>query len=260
MKILLVEDEPFAQQELKRMLLKLNEDIQIIAILDSVEESIDYLSNNQPPELIFMDIELSDGSSFEIFTKVKVTTPVIFTTAYNEHALRAFKVNAIDYLLKPIEEEALLKAVHKFKEFKQEFSLNSSEANPDFPTGDKLAELFKIANTNFKSRFLITSADKMKYVDVEEVAYFFAQDSTVFLVTKEKKQFIINYNLEQLELSLNPKFFFRLNRKFICNITAVADVQRHFNSRLKVSLTPSVTDEILVSRVKVPELLSWLDS
>jgi len=262
MKILLVEDEPFAQQELKRMLKKFDANLEILATLDSVEETVAYFKTETQPDLVFMDIELSDGSSFEIFTQVKITVPVIFTTAYNEHALKAFKVNAIDYLLKPIEEEALFAAINKFKEIKESYAANpeSGENEDTELISEKFENLLKYASNSYKSRFLVTMADKMKYVDIDDIAYFFAQDSTVFLVTKEKRQFIINYNLEELEQHLNPRSFFRLNRKYISSITAINDVQRHFNSRLKVSLNPAVTDEVLVSRVKVPELLSWLDS
>jgi DNA-binding LytR/AlgR family response regulator len=262
MKILLVEDEPFAQQELKRMLKKFDENLEILAILDSVEETVAFFKTEAKPDLVFMDIELSDGNSFEIFTQVKVTAPVIFTTAYNEHALKAFKVNAIDYLLKPIEEDALFAAINKFKEIKEGYAGNPEVADTEEIefNNERFENLLKYASNSFKSRFLVTMADKMKYVDIDDIAYFFAQDSTVFLVTKEKRQFIINYNLEELEQHLNPRTFFRLNRKYISSITAINDVQRHFNSRLKVSLNPSVTDEVLVSRVKVPELLSWLDS
>jgi DNA-binding LytR/AlgR family response regulator len=262
MKILLVEDEPFAQQELKRMLKKFDSSIEILATLDSVEETVSYLKSEIQPDLVFMDIELSDGSSFEIFTQVKVTIPVIFTTAYNEHALKAFKVNAIDYLLKPIEEEALFAAITKYKDIKEQYASPNSLTETDElePISNRFENLLKFASSTYKSRFLVTIADKMRYIDVDDIAYFFAQDSTVFLVTKEKRQFIINYNLEELEQHLNPRTFFRLNRKYISSITAINDVQRHFNSRLKVSLNPAVSDEVLVSRVKVPELLSWLDS
>lgn len=262
MKILLVEDEPFAQQELKRMLKKFDANLEILATIDSVEETVAYFKTETQPDLVFMDIELSDGSSFEIFTQVKITVPVIFTTAYNEHALKAFKVNAIDYLLKPIEEEALFAAINKFKEIKESYAANPEVGDIEDAEliSEKFENLLKYASNSYKSRFLVTMADKMKYVDIDDIAYFFAQDSTVFLVTKEKRQFIINYNLEELEQHLNPRSFFRLNRKYISSITAINDVQRHFNSRLKVSLNPAVTDEVLVSRVKVPELLSWLDS
>jgi len=262
MKILLVEDEPFAQQELKRMLIKFNPDITILDTLDSVEETVEFFKSDAKPDLVFMDIELSDGNSFEIFRQVKVNVPVIFTTAYNEHALRAFKLNTIDYLLKPIEEEALFTAINKFKEIKEQYNPASDNNETDElqPLSNKFESLIKFVSNTYKSRFLVTMADKMKYIDVDDIAYFFAQDSTVFLVSKEKRQFIINYNLEELEQQLNPRSFFRLNRKYICSITAINDVQRHFNSRLKVTLNPAVTDEVLVSRVKVPELLSWLDS
>jgi two-component system, LytTR family, response regulator LytT len=259
MKVLIVEDEPFAQQEMKRLLSKCMPEIEVLTVIDSVEDSIAWFRSNSAPDLILLDIELSDGSSFEIFNHVSVSAPVIFTTAYNEHALRAFQLNSIDYLLKPIEEESLQAAINKLLSLKDHFATNT-ESKSGLITPEKIQALVKLSGKPYKTRFMVSMAnDRIGYVEVSDIAYFFAHDSTCFLVTYDKRQHILNYNLEQLEQILDPHRFFRLSRKYITQIDAVAEVHRHFNSRLKVLLNPPVNDEVLISRVKVPEFLKWMD-
>jgi len=266
MKVLIIEDEPFAQQEMKRLLNKCTPTLEVLAVLDSVEDAVSWFKNNEAPELIFADIELSDGSSFEIFKQVSIKAPVIFTTAYNEHALRAFKLNSIDYLLKPIDEDALQNAITKLVSLKSQFSDIKENQTSIEETAilaisqDRLESLLGMNKKTFKSRFMVSMAnDRIGYVDTADIAYFYAHDSTCFLVTNDKRQYFINYNLEQLEQQLDPMNFFRITRKFITQIGAVVEVHRHFNSRLKVFLNPPVSDEVLISRVKVPEFLKWMD-
>jgi DNA-binding LytR/AlgR family response regulator len=257
MKVLIIEDEPFAQDELKRLLALCDKNIQVWECIDSVEDSIIWLEEPNEPDLIFMDIQLSDGLSFDIFKHTEVKAPVIFTTAYDEYAIQAFKVNSIDYLLKPVEEEALKAALKKYSIIKQKYAISAPA--PTYFSADQIEQLIKLNKKEYKSRFVTQIGDRIKHIEVEAVAYFYADDDTVYIVTGDKKKYIINYTLDQLDRVLDPKYFFRINRKYIARISAIGDVHKYFNSRLKVTLQPAVDDEILISRVKVPEFLNWMD-
>lgn len=253
MNILIIEDEIFAQEELKRLLKKAQSPINIIAAIDSIEESIKWLKDNTPPDLIFMDIQLSDGLSFEIFNKVKITSPVIFTTAYDEYAIRAFKVNSIDYLLKPIDEEALLSSLEKYEQLRSEFSKKTTTIEVN-----QLAELLNFQTKKYKNRFVSRIGDKLHHILVGDIAYFQADDKIVFLITCKNEKFIIDNNLEELESILDPEVFFRINRSYIVKIDAIKDVQKYFNSRLIIELKPKPTGEVLVSREKAAVFKTWL--
>ncbi len=254
MKVLIIEDEPLAQQELRRLLTKCAPQVEVMACLDSVEDSVEWLSTTtQPPDLIFVDIQLSDGSSFDIFEQITVAVPVIFTTAYNEYALQAFRVNSIDYLLKPIEEEALGAALQKLTSLKDQFGGKNAAFSPQ-----QLDSLLRQPRADYKTRFLTTIGDRIRYVPVEQIAYFFAEDNTVYLVTQERKKYVLDYTLDHLETLVDPKLFFRITRKYLTHIAAIGEVSRYFNSRLKVGLVPATDDEILISRVRVPGFLAWM--
>ena len=253
MKVLIIEDEPYAQEELKRLLSLTGETIEILDCLDSIDDSVDWLRRNPRPDLIFLDIQLSDGLSFDIFKQIKISVPVIFTTAYNEFAIQAFKLNSIDYLLKPIELEDLRVALDKFRDLKSQFGSNDS-----FFSEDQIRQLLQ-REPEYKSRFLTKVGDQIRHIPVKEVAYFQAEDNLVFLINREGKRMIVDYTLEQLVQSLNPKLFFRLNRTYIAHIESIGKVSKYFNSRLKVDLVPANQEEVLVSRVKVPEFLKWMD-
>lgn len=256
MKVLIIEDEPLAQQELRRLLTKCAPQVEVMACLDSVEDSVEWLTNApQPPDLIFVDIQLSDGSSFDIFEQITVSVPVIFTTAYNEYALQAFRVNSIDYLLKPIEEEALGAALQKLSSLKDQFG--GKNANPAF-SPQQLDSLLRQPRAEYKTRFLTTLGDRIRYVPVEQIAYFFAEDNTVYVVTLDRKKYILDYTLDHLETLVDPKDFFRITRKYLTHIAAIGEVSRYFNSRLKVALVPATDDDILISRVRVPGFLAWM--
>ncbi|MBN2173286.1 MAG: response regulator transcription factor [Bacteroidales bacterium] len=253
MKILIIEDEPFAMQELKRLLRTIDPDIEILEMIDSVEESIKWLSKNEC-DLIFMDIQLSDGLSFEIFNRINVQPPVIFTTAYDNYAIKAFKVNSIDYLLKPIEEEELVKALEKYKK------LQSPTASKEgFFSKKQLEEVLGLYRPSYKSRLVVKLGDKIRHVEANEIAYFFSEDKVSFIITTDAKKYIINYSLEQLENMMNPNDFYRLNRKYIAHINAIESIDKYFNSRLKIGLKPPVEDEVLISRLKVTDFLNWLE-
>jgi len=253
MKILIIEDEPFARSELIRLLNNSGREFTILDQLDTVEDSVDWLQTHPAPELIFLDIQLADGLSFEIFRQVEIHSPIIFTTAFNEYAIKAFQLNSIDYLLKPVNSEALEKALMKLDDFRNMFSPKKSWLDQQ-----QMESLLKMMNREYKSRILLKTGDQIRSVDMEEVAYFYAEDDVVFAMLKSKSRAIVDYTLNQLENQLDPKLFHRITRGCITRITAIKKVSKYFNSRLLVELEPPAEDKILVSRVNVPEFLKWL--
>lgn len=254
MNVLIIEDEPFAQQELTRILTGLEPDIRIIKCLDSVEESVAFLEAAAQPDLIFMDIQLSDGVSFEIFDRTEVKPPVIFTTAYDEYAIKAFKVNSIDYLLKPIEEEDLARALKKFR--KRAAQEGKEEA---YFSSRQLEQVLGLYRPAYKSRLVVRMGDRIKHVEASEIAYFYSEDKVTFIITRAGERYMVNYSLEQVEKMMNPDDFYRLNRKYIAHINAIGSIDKYFNSRLKIALKPEVEDDVLISRTKVSDFLNWLE-
>ena len=256
MKVLIIEDEPFAQQELIRLLEELDSTLQVEKCVDSVEESVSFLSSAQEKiDLIFMDIQLSDGLSFEIFNQLDVRPPVIFTTAYDEYAIKAFKVNSIDYLLKPVDEDELEKALEKFKRWKG----SRKEDEKAFFSSSQLEQVLGLYKPAYKSRLVVKLGDKIKHVESGEIAYFYSEDKVTFIITNSEERFIVNYSLEQVEGMMNPAEFYRLNRKYIAHIKSIQSIDKYFNSRLKITLTPEVEDDVLISRTKVSDFLNWLE-
>lgn len=252
--VLIVEDELHAQRELKRLLANSGYDIHIMEYIDSVEDAINWINENPEPDIMFFDIQLSDGLSFEIFNHVNTKAPVIFTTAFDEYAIRAFKVNSIDYLLKPIKQDELNAALTKFH------SIISSGKNLE--SGLKLEQIEKLLEINkprYKSRFITRIGDQIKHIGIDEVAYFMAEDNEVLLVTKNNKRYFIDYALEQLNNMLDPDAFFRANRSYIINISSIKKISKYFNSRIHLNLEPPTEDTVLISRVKVPDFLNWID-
>lgn len=254
MKVLIIEDEPHAQNELKRLLSNSEFDISVLDCIDSVEDSVVWLKSNKLPDLIFMDIHLSDGLSFEIFKQVKVTTPVIFTTAYDEYAIQAFKVNSVDYLLKPIKQAELNDALNKFKTLEQQFG----STQPILEL-DQIKQLLNIQKSDYKTRFIARVGDQIKHIDIKDVAYFRAEDNEVILITKNSNRYVIEYSLDHLVSVLDPCEFFRANRSYIVTVNSIAKISKYFNSRLHLKLVPQPEDTVLISRVKVPEFLKWMD-
>ncbi|MDP4271034.1 MAG: LytTR family DNA-binding domain-containing protein [Bacteroidota bacterium] len=249
MNVLIIEDEKPAQIQLERLLNSHFPEMEIVNRLDSVTSSVEWLKNNSV-DIIFMDVELSDGQCFEIFKQVKVNAPVIITTAYNEYAIKAFKVNSIDYLLKPIDQNELIEAVNKAKKATQKPAL-------DLTLLENLLQ--GKATKEYKQRFTIKLGDKILLINASEVAYFQSEEKATFIVTHEGKRYIADFTLDAIESSLNPKDFFRMTRGVIANIQSVKSVSKYFNSRLKVTLNPPTSEQILVSRVKIPLFLSWLE-
>ncbi len=250
MNIIIIEDEKPAARLLQRKLEKL--DIKVEVMLHSVEESIDWFSTNNHPDLIFLDIQLSDGLSFEIFQKIDIKSAVIFTTAYDEYTLQAFKLNSIDYLLKPIDEEELEIAVSKFKErFPKKETIQL-----DF---DQIKKMFSNPSaTHYKKRFTIKLGQQLKMINIKDVECFYSENKGTYLHTFENRNYLLDNTLEQLEIELDPKDFYRVSRKFIIPMKSIKEIQIHSNSRLKVILPTYKEDEVVVSREKVQDFKIWL--
>lgn len=254
MKVIIVEDEVPAAEKLERYLQKYDASIQVVARFDSVSTTVPWLKENQDSiDLIFMDIQLIDGLSFQIFQQVQVKRPVIFTTAFNEFALDAFKVNSIDYLLKPITFTDLSSGLKKFENLRQQFQLNGDQT-------EKVQQAFSTMKTReFKNRFMVKLGEHIRSITTDQISLFYADGRDVYLVTNQNRKFIIDYTLEALEDILDPGLFFRLNRTFIVNINAIKDVLVYSNSRLKITLVQEFDKEIIVSREKVGEFKEWFD-
>lgn len=255
MNVLIVEDESLARERLAQMIAKYDEHINISAELDSIEDTVNFCRDHPEKfDLAFFDIQLSDGLSFEIFKQIQFDKPVIFTTAYDSYALKAFKVNSIDYLLKPIDYKELCEAISKYK--KREFDVHKFK--PDF---NEIRTLISQVQKNYKKRFIVKFGDHIQFKPIEDIAYIYAEGKTVYLVSKSnQRKYIIDHTLDELENELlNPDDFFRINRKFILKLDSISDVRNYVNSRLKVFTdTPSDTD-MIVSRDKVSDFKAWLN-
>ena len=250
MRYLIIEDEPLAQEELVRMLKALDPNFILLASIDSVKQSIEWFNTNEQPDIVFMDIHLSDNICFEIFNKVEITVPVIFTTAYDQYAIEAFKTNGIAYLLKPIEEEELIAALKKFRTL----------TNTNIELSSIHSHIQQLSTLNsYKERVLAKVGDNYQHVAMQDVAYFYSEDHYTFVATKDKQRYIINYTLDTLVEQINPQQFFRISRQFIVNINAINNISKHFNGRLKITVNPSFSEDIYVSRNRVQTFLAWLD-
>jgi DNA-binding LytR/AlgR family response regulator len=255
MKIIIIEDEKPAARLLQRKVEKLG--LQVNTLLHSVEESIDWFQKNSNPDLIFLDIQLSDGLSFEIFehfgsVQCDIKSAVIFTTAYDEYALRAFKLNSIDYLLKPIDDDELAIAILKFKNQFQK----SIVSNLDFDAIKRM--LVNPIDRTFKKRFTIKMGQQLKMVNIEEVECFYSENKGTYLHTFDNRNYLLDTTLELLETELDPAAFYRVSRKFIIPMKGIKEIQMHSNSRLKVILLSYKDDEIIVARERVNDFKDWL--
>ncbi|MCF0051678.1 LytTR family DNA-binding domain-containing protein [Dyadobacter sp. LJ53] len=247
MKYLIVEDERFAYEELRRMMAELRPGYLLEKHTKTVVDTIAFLKTSRV-DLILMDIRLADGNCFEIFNHVEVATPVIFTTAYDEHAIKAFKFNSIDYLLKPFDENELEAALTKFESIFHNHSYKAAPKN--------FEQIISVQN---KNRFLISKAENYHYIETADIAHFYSEDGVVFLHTFSDKRHIINYTLDQLEQRLDNRLFFRVSRNCIGNVGAIDNVAKYLGSRLKISFLPACPHEVLVSRVRVSNFLNWMD-
>ena len=255
MKIVIVEDEELAVRKLKRLLAEVKQEAVVIADLDSIESTVDWLNNNPSPDIILMDIELVDGQSFEIFKKTKVPCPVIFITSYDEYAIQAFTVNSVSYLLKPVEKEDLLNALEKYEQLKEFYSTKS----PGFSIHNLVDELqLRLQPKNFKQRFLVKYNNKLSTVDTNTIAYFFSEERFTFFKTFDNKKIIIDYTLEELQEQLNPEDFFLVNRSCMISIKSIQKIDDYFGQRLILQLKPESDQQVIVSRSKVALFKSWM--
>lgn len=254
MTTIIIEDEKPAARLLQRKLEKL--DIEVGVMLHSVEEALDWFSKNEHPDLIFLDIQLSDGLSFEIFEKVEIKSAVIFTTAYDEYALRAFKLNSIDYLLKPIDEDDLEIAVAKFKSLLPKQELQTQSLGIDFEQIKKM--LTNPFEKNYKKRFTVKIGQHLKVISIDEIECFFSENKGTYLHTFDNRNYLIECTLELLEQELDPADFFRISRKFIIPLKAIKEIVLYSNSRLKVILPSFKEEDVIVSREKVSDFKTWI--
>jgi len=246
MRVLIIEDEITAARRLKKLVTKINPDIEIVDQLDSIEGVLEWLGNNELPDLIFMDIHLADGSCFEIFNHATIEKPVIFTTAYDVYAIQAFQVNAVDYILKPIKEGQLKAALEKYHKFHKETKIDYQKV------------VQSLQNPSDEKRFLIRLGHSIRLVEIKDVAYFYTKDKITFLITKTGKRYPIDYSLEKLEDIVNTKKFFRINRQFIINLDAITEMITYSKSRVKIQLDPSCDLDTIVSTERSPLFKKWL--
>jgi len=250
MNIIIIEDEKPAARLLQRKIEKLG--YGITTLLHSVEESLEWFQNNDHPDLIFLDIQLSDGLSFEIFEKIDIKSAVIFTTAYDEYALRAFKLNSIDYLLKPIDEEELATAISKFA---NQFQANSV-SNLDFEAIKRM--LVNPVSKEYRKRFSVKIGQQIKVIDVTEIECLYSENKGTYIHTLDNRDYLIDSSLEVVEAELDPKDFYRISRKYIIPLQSVKEIQLYSNSRLKISLPTYKADEVIVARERVSDFKEWL--
>jgi DNA-binding LytR/AlgR family response regulator len=253
MNILIVEDEDLAARRLQGLLKEIDPASNVVGHTDSIESSVDWLQKNPHPDVILMDIELSDGQSFEIFDLTEVKSTIIFTTSYDEYAIRAFKVNSVDYLLKPIERDDLESALKKFGELKNRFGTNTLNVEGLIK---ELQE--KLQPKTYRKRFLVKQGIKLVSIETQDIAYFYTEGRVIFFRTKDGKKFVVDYTLEDLENMLQPDDFFRINRSFYISLDSVVKIDEYFGQRLILALQPSSEKEVLVSREKVSEFKKWM--
>lgn len=252
MKVVIIEDEHLAANKLEKMIKQYDPKIEVAEKLDSVESAVEWLSSNDSPDLLFLDIRLTDGTCFDIIQQTTINCPVIFTTAYDQYALEAFNLQSIDYLIKPVSQDKLNKAMDKMDRMRKNLSLHNSDL-------ELILRKVEGANDNYKSRFLIKSGSSMRSISVEDVAYFYSEDKLVFMKTKNEKRYIVNETLEELEGALNPADFFRINRQFIVHFEAIEKVHPHFKGRLKIELKPAPTDEVYISNRRASAFKDWMN-
>ncbi|GGB93117.1 LytR/AlgR family response regulator transcription factor [Dyadobacter sediminis] len=248
MKILIIEDEKPAARRLVQLITEKIPEAEIYSNIDTVTSAVEWLNKNPHPDLVFLDIQLADGISFEIFEKVKVTAPIIFCTAYDQYAIKAFKLNSIDYLLKPVDPDELEQALNKFQSGRKVPAVSL----------DEIRNLLQNTQKTFKNRFLVKTGERIQTVDVQEIAFFFSEDKATLLQTRQGKKFIIDYTLDEVESMISPDDFFRMNRKYISSVAAIKDVFTYSSSRLKIHLENCTDNDILISREKTGAFKSWL--
>ncbi len=274
MQVFIVEDEPLAVKKLVRLLEEIAFDVKVVGTAGSIRASVEWLEANPAPDLIFLDIELSDGQSFEIFQRTRVKSPVIFVTSYDEFALQAFKVNSVDYLLKPVQKEDLANAIAKYRDLKSQYSRDVSPitasieslllslvgggAEPAAAVGDGPAFAKATAGKEYRTRFLVKHLQKYVTVEVADIAYFWSEGRINFFKTRAGQKHLVEYTMEEIESMLDPKDWFRVSRQFIVSVPSVAEIHPYFNNRLILHLSPKEPEEVTVSRERVSDFKVWL--
>lgn len=254
MNVVIIEDEHLTAERISTLLRQIDPAIEVKAVIDSVKRSVDWFLSNKAPDLVFMDIQLADGLSFDIFDQVKIEIPVIFITAFQEYAIKAFKVNSVDYLLKPVSEEALRAALTKYSRyFNQELEIPAIG-------GDLLKNIRDMISRPYKSRFMVRVGEHIKSIDAGNILYFYSLQKGTYLLSSENRNYVVDYTLGALEETLDPKVFNRINRKYLITHGAISDVITLSSSKLKVKLLHSDDDEIYISRDRVATFKEWLDS
>lgn len=254
MKIIIIEDEHLTADRIATLLRQIDPGIEVLGIIDSVKKAVEWFKTDVKPDLVFMDIQLADGLSFDIFKEVNIEVPVIFITAFQEYAIKAFKVNSVDYLLKPVSEENLNAALDKYKRYhNRELSIPSIR-------GDLLQNIREMISKPYKSRFMVRVGDHIKTVDVGSILYFYSLQKGTYLHTSDKHNYVVDYTLGKLEELLDPLLFHRINRRYLITHGAIVDTVTLSSSKLKVNLTHSDDDEIYISRERVASYKEWLDS
>ena len=251
MKTVIIEDESIASRRLANLITELAPEIEIIGQLTSVENGLNWFKNNPLPQLIFLDIQLNDGYGFDILDYLESHPPVIFTTAFNEYAIRGFKYNGLDYLLKPIDRKDLQIALNKFR---KGMGQDTESIAPH-----KLEQIKNLFSKEYKHRFMVKVGNQFKSFNVEEIAFFKSHEGLIYLYTHLGQSYPIEYSIDQLESILNPVQFFRINRKFMVSVKAVVEIHSYFNSRLLLKLMPKEDEQVIVSRERTGNFKRWLD-
>lgn len=256
MRVFIIEDERLGLDRLMKLIKEVDSQIEIVGYAETVKSAVWWLDNNEAPEIIFMDIELADGQCFEIFSQVQVKSPIIFTTSYDEYALQAFRVNSIDYLLKPVRKEDLKQSLQKYRNFKSSF-------NPEIKIAENIERLINglqnVHLRDFRKRFLVKQGQKLLSIETDQIAWFMADGKICFLKTWQNSRYIVDYTLEQLEDLLDPTDYFRINRSYLVHFRAITSVSPYFNGKLKLQLSPgSDNNDIMVSRERANDFKRWL--
>jgi two-component system response regulator LytT len=256
MKILIIEDERLAVQKLINTIAEIDSSFQVAGITDSIETSVEWLNQHAQPDLILMDIELADGQSFEIFNRVEVRSPVIFTTSYDEFAIKAFKVNSVDYLLKPVKKDDLAASIQKLYTLKQLYAGNAMPM-PDFTSLVKeLQEQSRLKE--YRERFLVKQGQRLISIETNDIAFFYTDEKLNFFKTRNNMKYIVEYTIDELEAFVQPKTFFRINRQFLIAIHSIENIHNYFNGRLLLQLKPSIDKEVIISRERVNDFKDWM--
>ncbi len=258
MNILIVEDEDLAVKKIRKTLQAVDESAVVAGVTDSIESTVAWLQHNTPPDLILMDIELADGQSFEIFKLTEVKSPVVFTTSYDEYALKAFKVNSIDYLLKPVQKEELQAAMDKYRKLKETYTVQ--EPSSENAGLDRLVKELKekLQPKEYRKRFLVKLGQRLVSIEVDDIAYFFSDGRLNFFMTNDNKKFVVDYTMDELEDMIDPQRYFRISRSFYVSAGCIDKIDDYFGNRLMLGLRPVLDKEAVVSREKVSDFKKWM--